>query len=583
MPGTRWRRFFSLAPRLLYHRSSRAVAQNALRYFLFLLIAVGQATPPRDRGTSELQVPDSASISGRITEQGSGQPIGRAVVTLLPADRSRRVETTADSDGKYEFTQLRPGDYLLTAGPPELRSTHLNQHFGDIRPSEVIFPRSNLTLAKGEARTGLDIALFRALAIEGRVTSPWDEPMANMEVRLTRANGAPVPAESAHTDDRGTFRLFGLPPGRYRVCVEPHEMATEEAPRNALRAMRTCHPSATSEADAGEVVLTTADATGIDVRVQSGGTYSISGVVTRAEGTRAEGAFVMARLKDRPFGSSNSHARTASGEFVLRGLLPGRYLLTASAGHADSPERDSPERLEMALMEVDVSGDLANLHIGLSNARTVPGAVVFEGGTSPARLPHMVIHTSPPRGMSFMSSGPGPSSPVGDDLKFQLAGIHRMPLVVGVRGLPEGWIVRAVRFAGRDITSIASDLADPSTPGRLEIVLTKRIARGVVRVTNERGDPVTSCRVVILPADPRRWDGAPWWNEKTPAADGTVELLPQVPGDYLVAAVEASDLTLAAQPSGLDRIGKAGTKITLDEGDNPVFELRLARIAPIDR
>ena len=553
-----------------------------MRYALFLLIVLGQAAPPRDRRAPEAPDVGSASISGRITEQGSGQPIARAIVTLLAADRLRRIETIADRDGKYEFTGLRPGDYLLFAGPPEHRSTQLNQFFGDSSPSDVVvFPRSNLKLAVGEVRTDLDIALFRALAIEGRVVSLLDEPMANAEVRLTRANGTSA-SETAYTDDRGSFRLFGLGPGRYRLCVELHETVTDDAPRNALRLVRTCHPATTREADASEVVLSTADVSGIDVRLQMGATHSISGVVTRADGTPADGAFVTLRSKDRPFGSSSSNERSASGEFLVRGLTPGRYVLTASAGHTGARERDMPERIEMAFTEIDVTGDLANLHIALAKARTVPGRVVFEGDGAPASR-SLVIHSGPARSMFLSSPGPPPSSIVDDNLKFQLPGIYRLPLVVGVRGLPEGWIVRAIRFGGRDITGVATDLGDPSTDGPLEITLTKRVAKGTIRVTDERGDPVRSCRVVILPADPARWEGAPWWNENVSAADGTLQLPALFPGEYLVAALEGSDFMLTTQPGGIDRIGKAATKIKLNQGDNPRFEVHLARIAAIDR
>lgn len=45
-------------------------------------------------------------------------------------------------------------------------------------------PRANLTLKPGEVRTGVDMALMRALAIEGRVLDPWGEPMAGVKLQL---------------------------------------------------------------------------------------------------------------------------------------------------------------------------------------------------------------------------------------------------------------------------------------------------------------------------------------------------------------------------------------------------------------
>ena len=548
---------------------------------LFLLAVLVQAAPQRDRRAIEA---DAASISGRITERDSGQPIARAVVTLLSAERSRRVETTADADGRYEFAALPAGDYLLWAGPPDMRSTHLLQVFGESEPSNLLFPRANLKLKAGDALTGHDIALFRALGIEGRVVDPWDEPMADVEVRLTRTSGAPVPAEPARTDDRGRFRLFGLAPGRYRVCAEPHYRVTDDPDMERSRLVRTCHPGAVNPAGAGEVVLTIGDAIGIDIRVQLGGTYTISGVVTQVSGDPVKDAFVAAYSVNSPGDAGvSSNIRTANGQFVLRGLTPGRYLVTASSGHSGFPDRDAPERIDMGFSEVDLAGDLAGITVPLSKAQTVAGRVVFEGGAPPeARRQRMVVQANPPRGSSLAIRW-RPPSPVDDNLQFELTGIYRLPLVVGIQQLPEGWVAKAVRHADRDITGIATDLGDPSVPKQLVITLTNRVARASVRATNEQGEAVASYRVVVLHADSARWNAGYWWNEKTPSTDGIVELAPLVPGEYLVAALEQADLMLVSGPEGIARIAKAATKVRLEEGDNGILEVRLARVGPPDR
>jgi 5-hydroxyisourate hydrolase-like protein (transthyretin family) len=51
------------------------------------------------------QTQPSGTISGRVTEQGSGQPLPRIVVTLVSADRTP-IEEVTDADGRYRF--LRP-------------------------------------------------------------------------------------------------------------------------------------------------------------------------------------------------------------------------------------------------------------------------------------------------------------------------------------------------------------------------------------------------------------------------------------------------------------------------------------------
>jgi hypothetical protein len=177
-----------------------------LTVLLALLLGLQSPTaiPPRD---SESRKSGRGALSGRITEQGTDRPLPRAIVTLVSADRSRRLETLADDRGRYEFTGLQPGEYALWAEPGEHRSAHLRQMFG--QSASVDFaagpPAPVIELTSGEQRTGADIALSRALAIEGRVSDSWDDPMTDVEVHLTKADGTPAGVDQRYSDDRGEY------------------------------------------------------------------------------------------------------------------------------------------------------------------------------------------------------------------------------------------------------------------------------------------------------------------------------------------------------------------------------------------
>ena len=198
------------------------VSQPICGSVLCLLFASGlpqQSAPPRDSPGAK---PAAGAISGRITEQGSGRPMPRALVTLSPASLPT-IDTEADAQGRYEFSGLAPGEYVLWATAGEHRATYLRQAYGDPAPMALLGgpPRSTIALGPGHVRADVDIALARALGIEGRVLNPYDEPMAEVRVLVLRANGRPAPAMPVYTDDRGEYRLFGLLPGRYRVCATP--------------------------------------------------------------------------------------------------------------------------------------------------------------------------------------------------------------------------------------------------------------------------------------------------------------------------------------------------------------------------
>ena len=177
----------------------------------------------------------------------------------------------------------------------------------------------------------MNIALTRALAIEGRVLDPSDTPMADVTVMLMRTDGRPYPAFPVSSDDRGDYRLFGLSPGRYRVCAAPQR--SSDGPAEAYRFVQTCHPAAVAPEDAADIVLTTSDASGMDIRVQRGGTFTVSGSVTDAAGAVVDSPHVSAFPIDRR--AASGYAMGRAGRFVLRGLLPGRYVVQASVGGPD--------------------------------------------------------------------------------------------------------------------------------------------------------------------------------------------------------------------------------------------------------
>ena len=174
-------------------------ADDDAGYLLVLLVAAGQARPPAPPRDGAPPTVGSAFISGQITEQGSNRPLTRAIVTLVPSVGMRPLEALTDADGRYEFVALAAGEYGVLAAPGDLRATHLRQAFGRTEPFDPLGspPRFGIELKAGERRTGVDIALARALAIEGRVLDPWDQPMSAVDVVLTRADGSPYPTRAA--------------------------------------------------------------------------------------------------------------------------------------------------------------------------------------------------------------------------------------------------------------------------------------------------------------------------------------------------------------------------------------------------
>ena len=242
--------------------------------------------------------------------------------------------------------------------------------------------------------------------------------------------------------------------------------------------------------------------------------------------TIVDAAHVGAIPADRS--SASSYARGSGGRFVLRGLTPGRYLIRASVGGPEvrGDTRPPAREEEVGYTSIDVvAADIAGATIQLSKGRRVSGRFVFEGGSpAPPSQLRMAVHAGVTDSMWAMTMPGRPSvAAVSDKLTFELSGLYELPVTMAVTGLPDGWVVKSIRNDGEDITGVPTIFGGGAKPGSLEIVATNRVATPAVRVTDERGDPVSSCHVVLFSVNPSRW--------RTPLAQDTWAADPRRRGD----------------------------------------------------
>jgi protocatechuate 3,4-dioxygenase beta subunit len=520
--------------------------------------------------------PQTASIAGRVTDRATGQPVPRMVVAALGSDRKKAGEALTDADGRYEIAGLRAGAYGVNVLHDEHRSTYLPQWYGEDGPSIFGVPRRfGITLNAGDRRTDVDVALMRALAIEGVVLDPEGDPIAQVEVSALRSAGG-VFGRQMYTDDRGAYRLYGLLPGRYRVCARPSNGAMSAGPEHR---MRTCYPAAIAEAAASDVTLTSQDATGIDIRLQRADARSISGTVIDASGAPADRATVRVLPADDSTGGGSTQLQTGSA-FIMKGLTPGRYVVVASVGGSNPEDTDpAPRAHESAYAPVDVTAADASIALTLSRAVTVAGTVTFEGNAPKSALPRLNVQTAVSSDFALAWNMSDPALAwVRDDFTFELVDVFRMPLYVFLRSLPQGWLLKSVRYGDRDITYTPTDLS--AAPGsRLQLVVTDRVASPLIKVVNERGEETPASQVIAMPAEPTAW-AVPFIRYPTaPSTSAGASLGAMLPGDYLFAALPLEDFGLVLRDrSRLPSVAAVATKVTLEAGDKRVLTLRIVAL-----
>lgn len=187
------------------------------------VVAPAQAGVPVADGQRD--VSGAGAISGEVLDVTTGRPVPGAIVELDRSDRpfqpGPRVLT--DSRGRFVFVSLPPAkSYYLGAR----RFGYEYSRYGWAKPGGPIAPElaQTLALADGQWIDRVKILLWKLASIEGRVVDERQEPVVGTVVRafsdaMVAGHKQLVGGPMAVTDDRGSYRLAGLNPGRYIVAA----------------------------------------------------------------------------------------------------------------------------------------------------------------------------------------------------------------------------------------------------------------------------------------------------------------------------------------------------------------------------
>ena len=549
---------------------------------LWLLVAVfsqGLQIPPRD---AQPVAPGSAIVRGRVTDRESGIPLS-GIIVRIPASRGGQpvLEARSDADGFYQITSIPAGSYILVAVMPDYRSSHLPQVYGDTRAASARWTSGSaarVDIKVGEVRNGVDFALTRAFGIGGRVVDEAGQPMSNVRVRIDWSTAETAGLGSFRdTDDRGEFRLFGLPPGRYRVCAEPLKLVyTEAAPPDAPAV--SCYPADAGRTDQA-LIIAAADPEPIQLQMRRGGTVTVSGTVLDAAGVPAEGASVTLGRRSGTSTTTNYPLPIWAGaQFLARGVSPGEYFIAASGGRA--VDTGQIER-QYAYVPLTVgASDVAGLTIRLAAPVTLAGHVTVADG---APLPGGTTLTVQAALVDRVASAFNRAVPTGvvrDDLTFELTGIVGAA-TISCSGLPAGWIVDAVRYRGADVTDLAFTPAGDTRS--LDVAVSSRGAMVSGTIVGSESAAGRNAIVWLFPVDAARQVAGTGGRVTLATVGGRFALDAVRAGEYYVVAVDAAPWQSArAAATPWDRLARVADRITLGEGDRRTIDVRLA-IVPEER
>jgi 5-hydroxyisourate hydrolase-like protein (transthyretin family) len=280
---------------------------------------------------------EGAAIRGTVVEKQSGHPLENVAVALEAAGGGRQpLQARTNSYGAFEFTGLAAGEYMVSAA----RLAFAAVQYGQKRWNSAGAP------VRVEDREVAEVAIRmpRLAAITGTILDENDVGLPDHDVAVYTNTRPPKLLGRAKTDDRGMYRIWGLPPGSYLV------RSLSKIYDDGGYLPTFFRDSATVEESRRVEVKLDEQADGIDIRAAPGLLFKVAGRLVWAP----SGQTSVAISSDA--GTEYSSA-DSGGNFSFTPMAPGQYeMLTVGTDHG---------RTAAAFQSLTVDRDLTEIRVGL--------------------------------------------------------------------------------------------------------------------------------------------------------------------------------------------------------------------------
>jgi hypothetical protein len=504
----------------------------------FALMTFAQST---NQGVSQKSTERGGSITGRVVSE-SGKPMPNARVFVTGSGPQSLLTIYTDETGRFVADDLPRGSYAIAvqaSGYVLVRDPGDTVHH---RPGDSV----NLILRKGAA-------------ITGTVTNSEGDPVVGVQMSATlvrdergRRNESTF-GSSRYTDDRGVYRLFGLPGGTYIVAAASKTVGSSMLTAYSDDAP-TYYPSSTRDA-AGEVIVRYgAEATGIDIRYRGEHGYAISGSIADtsiSDSLNVNVSIVLFRASnDTVEGQASIQPRGSERAFAFYGVPDGDYYVTARRSPYQSDDGAASKRVPVKVRGHDLTG----VGISLVPLGSIAGRLTVDLATRDLKCETKVTPAFEETLMSISTDDMDSSDPSSrfasalytPDKKgdFLFQGLPAARYRVDSRLLlDEAWYIRALTVPGPTNTPVdASSGGIVVRPGQringVRFVLGEGAAsiRGRVVPDKEGASLPDRLRVHLVPAEPNSAEDTLRFFEVEVQSDGSFKLANVAPGRYWLLA-----------------------------------------------
>jgi hypothetical protein len=514
-----------------------------------LALQATQQQAPQQTGTGVIQ--------GRVLRIGGTEPIADAQVflnrgtALMGGGGGQRgsggaggpaVSATTDDSGVFTFRNLAPGSYTVTAAHKRYSGPFINS------PD----PSAAVAVVNGQTVQAV-ITMTPTAIIRGRIRDTTGQFASNVQVEalvISYTNGLPflMPAIAKASDDRGEYRLFGIPPGDYYIGATPRPPSAIAALAGGDRSVKTFYPSEFDISRATKITVHGGEEIqNIDIAIQTPQTFKISGTVSTtvpvaAPPPTAQGAFAVIQqnqnatiqlvLNSRDItrpeggnsgGTSASVTATSAGPFEIANVLPGSYDLVAVFN--ENSVAPALARTTVDVRNQDVGGLVMTIRAGFQGrgAVTVDGNAPRPGSVRMAFTPADALRRL---GVSIPANIPADGS-------FTIEGCPDGHFRLSVAPLPGDLYVEDMRQGGSSIYDTGFEIRGRN-PDPIQVIIKSGAGTFDGTVQDASGKPLIGGTVALVPATRRQNDAL--YSMSRSDSTGAFIIRGIAPGDYKVFA-----------------------------------------------
>ena len=517
-----------------------------------------------------------AVISGVVMEPGVNQPVADAEITIAefvfqPYKYTQVAKGKTDLQGAFRFEVDKFATYIVAAKKPGY-----SESTGSLGGAQ-----EQVVVDKDHLQHTVRFALSRTGEITGRVLDDQTGmPIPNFHVQVmgvhySRGEAIWSAGEVSPTDADGRFVSKDREPGNYVAQVVPQVLV-----KDSLMKQFTDHDLQTVDTDYAYAYWPGGH--GLDsaslVQLQPGGSISIGTIrvkktsfyrvhVSIPSDNCAPGENMMLDARMHQFEASAGGQVPCGGDFLLRNLQPGSYMLYLF-------DLDKAEHRKRVVMPFEVTDRNFDLKVSLMTGPDINGRItIADGAQGPVQADVNV--TLQTQGRIQFTDERQPVTPDADgNFRFREVPLARER--VAVSGLGAGYYVKAVRYNGIALTDNIF-VTDGSSPSQsLEIVIDDKPATVTGAVT-EGDKPVGKPYVVLV-----RWPATPdnifLATKRTTGDDnGQFRFTGLAPGEYRVLAVGPEIVPRLDEPGVLFRMLSGADTVHVDRGASQTLALKPGR------